>query len=169
MTCIVFTLCMLPACIKEELPDSSTADRVRVGDVVPSFTASDGQGNNFSSSAFIGKRSLLVLFHTGCGDCQRELPVVEEVYKAVKQEADYQVITIAREEALASVSSYWNEQSFTMPFYLDTNRAVFLLFATSTIPRLYIINTKGVVTWMAVETLDGMNGTKLLQLLREQD
>ncbi len=164
MSCIVLILCILCACVKEGLPDGNSD--IQFGDRVPVFTVNDGQGNSFSSVLFTGKRSLLVLFHTGCKDCRRELPVVNEVYEALKGDENCQVVTIAREESRASVLAYWEGQSFSMPFFLDPDRAVFSLFATSTIPRFYLIDAAGIVQWLAIETLDGMTAAELLQMVK---
>ncbi len=166
----VLSLLALSACIKEELPDEpGVVNYVTVGDEVPSFTVSDGAGGTFTSASFTGKRSLLVFFHTGCGDCQRELPKVNALWKTLQGEEGYQVIAIAREEKLSSVAVYWNssKNKFTMPFYLDTDRSVFSLFANSMIPRLYIIDSYGIVQWMAIETLGDMTDKELLRLMKD--
>lgn len=141
-------------CIHEEedLP-SEVINHVATGDPVPAFTVSDGHGNSFSSEQFIGKRSLLLLFHTDCGDCRRELPKIEQVWQMIQGDDDYQVVAIARREERASIDRYWQANGLTLPTYLDPEREVFDLFANSTIPRLYIINTKGEISWMGIETI----------------
>lgn len=164
---VVLQVFFFSACIKEELPDTSgIVNYITVGDEVPAFSVSDGENNTFTSASLKGKRTLLVFFHTGCSDCQRELPKVNAVWKALKEEDGYQVVAIAREEKRSDVAAYWAAHHFTVPFYLDMDRSVFSLFANSTIPRLYIIDPDGVVQWMATETLDGMKAEELVWLLK---
>jgi peroxiredoxin len=144
------------SCIKEgdDIPDE-IINYVEVGDVVPAFTVADDKGGTFSSSGFAGKRSLLVLFVSSCGDCQKVLPVINnEVWPWVKDNPGYQLITISRDEPAQEVAKHWSDNNYTMPAYLDPGREVFSLFANRTIPRLYIINEEGVIEWMAVEKLD---------------
>lgn len=163
---LVILLSILFSCIKEDKPDSDIISYVKEGDAVPVFTVSDGVGGSFSSEDFIGKRTLLVLFHTGCEDCQRELPKVNNVWQQVQNEPNIQVITIARQEERTSIEKYWGEKNFTLPFFLDPDRAIFSLFASSTIPRLYIIDANGLITWMAIETLGKTTEMQLLELVR---
>jgi peroxiredoxin len=148
------------SCIKEgdDIPDE-IINYVGVGDAVPAFTVDDDKGGTFSSSGFAGKRSLLVLFVSTCGDCQKVLPVINnEVWPWVKDNPGYQLITISRDEPAQEVASHWADNKYTMPAYLDPGRKVFSLFANRTIPRLYIINEERVIEWMAVEKLDISSG-----------
>lgn len=163
---VILLLGILCSCIKEDEPEGGIINHVGVGDAVPVFEVSDGAGASFSSEACIGKRTLLVLFHTGCKDCQRELPKVNTVWEQVQHTSNLQVITIAREEERASIEKYWNKENLTLPYYLDPDRAVFSLFANSTIPRLYLIDANGIITWMAIETLGDMTVGELLKLVK---
>lgn len=153
------------SCSSDDEPGPEVINRVQVGDRVPAFTVSDDQGNTFSSEQFIGKRSLLVFFHTGCGDCQRELPLAQQAYAELSAEEGYQVITIARAESANRVNQYWTENGFTMPKYLDPDRSVYSLFANSMVPRFYIIDSEGKVTWMAVERTN-VTAEQLIDLIR---
>jgi len=141
------------SCIKEENSSEEIINYVEVGNLIPDFNVPDGEGNTFNSFLFVGKRSLLVLFSTTCGDCQRELPKVNIIWNEVKDDSSYRVVTIAREQNKEVTDEYWAKVGFTMPKYLDEDRSVFSLFANSTIPRLYIIDEKGRVEWMEIETL----------------
>lgn len=149
---VIFALSTL-SCVKENDPSEEVIDYVKVGNSVPDFQVTDGEGNSFDASSFIGKRSLLVLFSTTCKDCQRELPKVEAVWRELKEDDSCRVITIARQQSKEDTDKYWRDHGFTLLKYLDTDRSVFSLFASSTIPRLYIVNEKGVVEWMETERL----------------
>lgn len=164
----VFSMLILLAtsCINEKDDDGEVINYVNVGDDVPEFRVSDGNGGYFESEQFIGKKSLLVFFHTGCPDCKRELPLVEEAFRELPAE-EYLIVTVAREQAVASVNDYWSKNNFTMPKYFDLDKSVFSLFANSTIPRLYTINEQGKVTWMAIEKLD-MNAELLIEKIKNQ-
>ena len=140
---------------------------VNVGNQIPSFAVEDTTGNTFSSNQFLDKQSLLVFFGTYCPDCKQVLPVIEEVWKEMKNDSKFQLIAISREETAEAVSEYWKENQLTMPFYLDpTHGSVFALFANNTIPRIYIINQNKEVVWMAVESLD-ISAKELIQIIKE--
>lgn len=141
------------SCVKEET-DDEIINHVIIGQIIPEFTVSDGIGNSLHSENLNGKKTLLVFFSTTCPDCQRELPKIQAVWDSLKNIPDYVIITIARSQSKEITDNYWNSEGFTMPKYLDPDRSVFDLFANSTIPRIYIIDSKGIIRWMAVETLD---------------
>lgn len=150
--------CVLSACIKEGTQPEEYRSLVAVGDAIPSFTVSDGV-NTFSSDNFTGKKSLLVFFHTSCGDCREALPKIEEAWEMLKSEPDVQVIAIARGEELEDVRKFWNggvdkDIILTIPFYLDPDKSVYARFATGIIPRVYAIDPQGKITWMAIETIN---------------
>lgn len=163
---LLLGLFTISSCIKDN-EDNRVINCVNVGDTVPRFSVSDGKGNTFTSDQFTGKRSLLVFFHTECGDCQRELPLVDSVCRALSAEEDYLVIAIAREESPEEVETYWQENGFSIPIYIDGDRSVYSLFANMTIPRLYAINEQGQVTWMAIERTD-LTAAELTAIIREQ-
>ena len=101
-----------------------------------------------------GQVTLLVFFVTTCSDCERELPKIEEVWEKLKENPNFRLVTVSREETASTVNKYWEKEKFTMPFFLDSKREVFSLFANSTIPRLYLSNRKNIVTWMAIEEME---------------
>jgi thiol-disulfide isomerase/thioredoxin len=151
-------------CISEE--EEQVVNRVKVGDVVPSFAvlSADGvSGEGFEPSDFEGRRSVVVFFQTTCGDCRREMPKIHEAWlHFADNSADPEVrfILISRGENAATVAEYWTsattgKPSFApMPYYLDPNREAFNKFANSYVPRLYLVGTDGRVKFMAIETFD---------------
>ncbi|MBR1808740.1 MAG: TlpA family protein disulfide reductase [Paludibacteraceae bacterium] len=149
------------SCINE--PQSGA--NLRVGDSLPEFEVQMSDGTIVSNLTLLGTSALIVFFNTDCPDCQRELPVVEQFYKQsfVKgnaalipaiQPADnrvdmrYQVVAISRMQSGADVAAYWREQGFMMPFSAQSDRKVYELFAQTRIPRLYAVNSQGIITAM---------------------
>jgi hypothetical protein len=72
------------------------------------------------------------------------------------------------------VAAYWNsatpdtvppKPSFeAMPWWLDPDASAFHTFADSTIPRIYLVNTRGEIASVAVETFD-LTAAKLVELV----
>ncbi len=171
---IIALALMLTACVVEP-PDAG--DRVKVGDAVPDFivTDADGRGtHHFSQADFVGKHSLVLFFSTSCPDCQRELPKIFQAWQALRNEIDFQLVAVSRQEIPATVAEYWNleadgKPSFaTMPYWLDPDRSAFETFADSYVPRIYLIDSHGKVAMMAVETFyfDADRLVELIQGLR---
>lgn len=154
----LLTLCLVSSaavsCLdREKGYNDDMINYVETGDRVPDFTVEDDAGGSFSSSDFLGRRSLLVFYTVTCGDCRRALPTIQQVYTAIEGESDlYQVILIAREDAPEQVAAYWSQEGYDMHSYYDPNRTAFLSFANMSVPRLYVIDENGVIEWMAIES-----------------
>ena len=135
---VAAVMCVLMSgCIKDELPEEHS---LQLGDRVPAFSVTTSAGATSHSSELQGKRGMIVFFNTECPDCRRELPKVQQAYDRVKDDPDYKVICIAREEGEAEIAAYWRENGLTLPYSPQSDRAVYNLFATVSIPRVYITN-----------------------------
>lgn len=138
---VAAVMCVLMSgCIKDELPEEHS---LQPGDRVPEFSVTMSDGSTFRSSELQGKRGMIVFFNTECSDCRRELPKIQQAYDRVKDNPDYpdyKVVCIAREEGEAEIAAYWRENGLTLPYSPQSDRAVYNLFATVSIPRVYITN-----------------------------
>ena len=90
---IVTMTLLLFSCIKDD--ESETINYINVKSQIPTFAVEDTAGNTFSSKQFIGKQSLLVFFGTYCPDCKQVLPVIEEVWKELKDDPKFLLVTIS--------------------------------------------------------------------------
>ncbi len=155
------------SCIKEESEDTGdeVINHVQVGDLLPTFSVSDGAGHILTNEDFIGKKSYLVFFITTCPDCARELPRIEQIWRQVKDDPDYQVVAIARKQGKEETDAYWAEKGHTMPKYIDPDRKVYDKFTNMMVPRIYLVDRDGIVRWMGIETFDPSD-EELLEKIR---
>lgn len=135
--------CTTQACISEGESDGPV---VNVGDQLPNFSVSLFDGTIVSNNTLRGKTGMIVFFNTECSDCQKELPVVEQLWQQYKDNPEIQIVAIAREESAEEIETYWNEHNLTIPFSPQDNRDVFHLFAASGIPRIFVSNPEGIIT-----------------------
>lgn len=128
-------------------------ERVRVGDAVPSFTVNivgpEGQEGTFSTTRLTGT-TVIVFFNTSCKDCQRDLPLLNQYYLQHKDEPDFRMLAISREENEESVAAYWAANGLLIPYSPQEDRRIYNLFATSIIPRIYFCRD-GIVTRIDIE------------------
>lgn len=140
--CIGFILILFTSCLGDpENASPSESDIVRVGQSVPSFVVTLSDGTSFNSSQMEEKPACIVFFNTTCSDCKRELPIVQKMYEEFSSNVRF--VCISRAEDEASVQAYWTSNNLSMPYSAQTDRSVYNLFALSTIPRLYIVNSSG--------------------------
>jgi len=130
---------------------------VKVGDHVPTFSVAtvraDGTTSTFSTETLTGE-TVIVLFNTSCGDCQRDLPLLNNYYLEHRNEPGFQMVAISREEEAESVAAYWQANNLSIPYSAQTDRNIYDLFASSIIPRIYFCNAEGIVTKVCVETFN---------------
>ncbi|MBP3201992.1 MAG: TlpA family protein disulfide reductase [Bacteroidales bacterium] len=136
---LLIGLLLLGGCVAEEPAE----EKVTVGDALPQFSVQLSDGGVFDTATLGGRPSLIIFFNTTCPDCQRTLPEVQKVYETYKSELTF--VAISREEPEADVAAWWKAHGITLPYSAQTSRAVYNLFATSRIPRIYIADGKGIV------------------------
>ncbi|MDE6258676.1 MAG: TlpA family protein disulfide reductase [Muribaculaceae bacterium] len=134
----------LSSCINDDEPEVTS---LAPGDSCPEFTIEINDGEILSSSDLKGRESVIVFFNTGCGDCRRELPEIQKAYDEIqKRNLDIPIICISREEDKESVERFWEANSLTLPYSAQTDRRVYNLFASSVIPRIYILSPQQIIT-----------------------
>ena len=142
---IAVCILVLQSCIGE----TPTGANLQVGDKIPHFEVTMNDGTLVTDSSLAGNPALIVFFHTGCPDCQKELPIVQQFYDYLQTEkSNINLLCISRAEKEASVASYFSEHSLSLPYSAQDDREVYALFATTRIPRIYVVNPEGVITAM---------------------
>ena len=126
---------LMTSCIKE---DQTGAD-LTVGDRIPEFSVMMNDGTGITGRGLSQGKACIVFFTTKCPDCQKTLPAVQTLYEEYSPEG-VRFALISREEGVESVSQYWQESEFTMPYSAQNDRKIYELFAKTRVPRVYICN-----------------------------
>ena len=134
---------LMCSCINEQQQGAN----LTVGDTLPAFQVQMFNGVIVSNLTLQGTPALIVFFNTGCPDCQRELPIVQQLYLQMSNN-EVQVVCISRAQTESEVVAYWLENNFTMPFSAQPDSRVYELFAQTRIPRLYAVNADGIIIAM---------------------
>ncbi|MCH5240502.1 MAG: TlpA family protein disulfide reductase [Muribaculaceae bacterium] len=135
-------LTLLSACVNDNEPSGPS---LSVGDPLPSFSVVMNDGETVSNISLLGKTSVIIFFNTACPDCQKELPVVQQLWEIYEDDPNIKIIAIAREENEKKISDYWNQNNLTIPWSPQESREVFSLFAPSIIPRIYISDSQTII------------------------
>ena len=120
-------------CIDDPEPHSL----VGAGDLLPDFAVTLNDGSTLTADDLGGRVSLIVFFNTECADCRAELPVIQDFYN---RHPEVLTLCIARSEDAADIALWWRENGLTLPWSPQPDAAVFNLFATSGIPRVYLVD-----------------------------
>lgn len=160
---LIIALVTLSSCLGKVEQVSSGKDIVQLGQQLPLFTITLNDGTSVNTAQLQGRPSVIVFFNTLCGDCRRELPIVQRVYEQYRQKVQF--LCISRAQTDDEVSTFWQEKTLTMPYSAQPDRSIYELFATGTIPRIYISNASGTVCRYFVERMSQSELTEVLDSL----
>lgn len=107
-----------------------------VGEPLPEFSIKLNTGQYLYSDSTNNKWCLVAFFNVSCPDCQKSLPILNELF--LKYGDDILFIPINRDEPYQDVENYWMAHGFTMPFGNDNNRTIYNQFCNKYIPRYYL-------------------------------
>lgn len=121
----------MTGCVKDDAPIESLIDP---GDTLPYFSVVMNDGTTVTTESLRGHESMIVFFTTTCGDCRRILPQVNSYAAA---HPDVKVVCIARAQTAEAIEEFWTSESLTMAYSPQPDAAVYSLFATGGVPRIY--------------------------------
>lgn len=119
---------------------------VQVGETAPEFSLLTADGDEFSLPAD-GDVFLIIFFATWCGPCQKELPHIEQIWRANNDDGRFRLLVIGREETTETVRQYRDKNGFSFPIAADPDRAVYSLFAKKSIPRTLVVSPDGRIVY----------------------
>lgn len=126
-------------------------DIVKVGQRIPTFNITLGNGQTISSSSLDQKVILINFFATWCGPCLAELPVLEDrVWKKYKADPNFSLLVIGRDHSDSVVQAFKTKYHFDLPMYPDKGKEIYSLFAAKYIPRNYIIDKSGKIVYASM-------------------
>lgn len=151
------------SCIDDE-NNASNGDILIDGNKLPEFSVVTMDGNEVSTSALKGMPCVIVFFNTGCGDCRRELPVVNRVYEEYGEWVNF--LCIAREESAVTIKEFWEAKGLALPVAPQADRSVYNLFAERGIPRVYVCDADGLIVTMFTERVGYKKLRKAVESVR---
>ena len=110
---------------------------VSTGDLLPidNVTTIDGEVINMQQ---LGKRKLVILFATWCGDSNRLLKQLNT--SPLLEDDSVEIIAIAREEDRETVTAWRDEHTIKVKLAVDTGRLIYKNFASGGIPRVITVS-----------------------------
>ena len=136
--------------INDELPSYKESSIVMVGDMAPDFTASTLKGEIFTLSEERGNVVLVVFFSHTCPDCKALfndfMPRMGEI-----ERSGARMIAISRGGNEYDIEEYMLSNGFTFDVIADSEAAIYKLYATTYVPRTYLVDRDGVIRYTTIE------------------
>ncbi len=136
---------------------SISFSQLKVGDAAPTFFVRDLHSQNFFLSDSLKKNSPIVLsfFATWCGPCRIEMPALDLLSKELTDVQFYLVNVsgvnqgkkIMREDPI-EVKKLIKSLNITLPVLMDKYGKTAEKYSVSSLPRLVIIDSKGVIHYI---------------------
>ena len=124
---------------------------VKTGDKAPDFKIEMITGDTVTLSELKGKVVMLQFTATWCRVCREEIPEIEkEIWAKHKDNDDFTIIAIDRDEPLDVVTKFAEKIGMTYPIGLDPDADIFGLYAekSSGITRNVIIDRNGEIVML---------------------
>ena len=145
---LVFTGCGTP--VIEDLPSYEESSLVKEGDKAPSFTATLLDGTVVSLADYQGEYVMLILFSHTCPDCRM---LLDELQGLINSEVQMpSILAVGRDATEEELREYSAAAGYTVAMVADADRMIFNLYATTYVPRVYLIDPQGVIEKMYIES-----------------
>ncbi len=147
---------------------AAAAPAIGIGDTAPDFDIPEADGGRVTLSEHLGKVVLLNFWASWCGPCKEELPVIETDFQQVYGPDDFTAISVNQFDALAIIALYKHGllgEEMTFPFGHDEFGTVFSDYSVSALPRNFLIDQDGIITWTEEGFTESIWKQKIEELL----
>jgi peroxiredoxin len=124
--------------------------KTKVGDTVPAWSFTSVDGREFSSNGLLGRTYVITFFATWCGPCLAELRQFEDELLKRKGVERVLILAIGREHTAEELRKFVDEQKLSIPIGPDPDRKMYSQFASSKIPRTYIVGPNGMILFQSL-------------------
>mgnify|MGYP006320981363 FL=1 len=135
--------------IFEEIPTYEQSSLVEVGDKAPLFSATFLDGTMVSLADYQGEYVILILFSHTCPDCRM---LLDELQGLINSEVTMpSILAVGRDATEEELREYSAAAGYTVAMVADADRRIFNLYATTYVPRVYLIDALGTVAMLKIE------------------
>jgi len=143
----------------------SAAASALVGSIAPDFSLQDMQGRQVQLSDLRGKVVIVNFWATWCPPCRAEMPSMEALHLAFKEDDLVLLAINVEEDAHELVENFLKKNPYNFPILLDAETEVQQGYGVFQFPESFIIDRNGVVVKKIIGAVNWMDGD-LYRLLR---
>jgi peroxiredoxin len=115
-----------------------------VGDIAPSFTLKDLNGNTVTLDSFKGKVVFLDFWASWCGPCKEELPELELLYKKYGKDG-FEVIGVSVDKSESNIAAFLKKRPVSFTILTNIKGDVAEAYGLPGMPTGYIIGKDGAI------------------------
>lgn len=146
---IILSVAGCSGSVWEELPTHKQSSIVKEGDAAPLFTATLIDGGEVSLAEYRGEALMLILFSHTCSDCKA---LFDDLHHLIANGTTLPaILAIGRDATTEDLLSYRADNNYSIDMVADSQREIFNLYATTYVPRVYIVDASGTIVMMRIE------------------
>ena len=123
----------------------------RKGFLAPDFALKQPDGSTVTLSQFRGQAVMVNLWATWCAPCRAEMPIIEEMYQAYRDQG-FTVLAVnaTRQDEPLAIVPFVNEFGLSFPILLDETGEVADLYELRSLPTSFFIDRSGVIAEVVI-------------------
>ena len=126
-------------------PEQDAKQSHLVGKAAPDFNLPNLAGGKVTLAGVAGKSVIVNFWNSWCIPCQQEAPTLAQFYEGHKDDTDFTMVGIVRDDETKDVRAYVRKHGVDWTIALDPENAAALDFATRGQPETYAISPSGEV------------------------
>lgn len=114
---------------------------------LPTFTMTSLKGETLTSTDFKGKPMFIMEWASWCPFCQGQLPIVQELYTKYGEDIEFVMLNATgfNGETKESAQSYFADNDYQMPLYLDNGLAAAGILKVESVPTMFLVDKEQVI------------------------
>ena len=115
----------------------------------PAFSLPDLTGKKIQLKSYRGKLVFLNFFATWCGPCRKEMPGMEQLFRAYRDKG-LVVLAVNMEQSAKTVRPFVQELKLSFPVLLDAEGSVSHDYGIRALPVSFLVGRDGNLLWRAM-------------------
>jgi cytochrome c biogenesis protein CcmG/thiol:disulfide interchange protein DsbE len=116
-----------------------------LGDPAPEFTVTTLDGEEVTADSLRGRTVIVNFWNSWCVPCKQEEPALERFYEQHRNEADFVLLGIVRDDPEKAARDAVAERGFEWPMGIDPGGQAALDFGTRGQPETFAITPDGLI------------------------
>ncbi|MAE93159.1 MAG: hypothetical protein CL910_00720 [Deltaproteobacteria bacterium] len=126
------------------LSEKREAAPVEPGRVAPLFSLPDLTGEPLSLAGLQGQVVLVNFWATWCKPCEEEMPAMERLYQALREEG-FELLAVSVDEDTEEVRAFRDRLALSFPILHDEGQQVARRYQSFRFPESFLIDREGLV------------------------